>query len=403
MKRFLFVDDESQVLTGLQRLLRPMRHQCEMQFVTSGDEALTMLAQGPFHVVVSDMRMPGMDGATLLKEVQRRYPHIVRIVLSGHSDQAMIHQSRGVMHQYLAKPCEADVLKAILVCACTLYETLAQDSLRSLVAGLSSVPSLPAQCTQLKREMESENASLTAITAIISQDIGMTAKMLELANSSYPELRATVTTAEQAVNLPGFDTIQSLVQIGDGFSPLAITDSDRLNVEGVWAESLATGTLAQAIAQAEQASPPTIDQARAAGVLHEIGALVLAANATERYNAACRIERDRGIPRWEAEKQEFGNTHAEVGAYLLALWGINESIVEAVAFHHTPAEHAGEAFCPLTAVHVADNLQKEFRSTERGGTSSQLDIGYLERLGLGNRLPIWRELAAGLQKEYVHE
>lgn len=403
MKRILFVDDESKVLTGLQRLLRPMRHRCEMQFATSGDEALTMLAQDPFDVVVSDMRMPGMDGATLLKEVQRHYPHIVRIVLSGHSDQAMIHQSRGVMHQYLAKPCEADVLKATLMRACTLCELLAQDSLRSLVAGMSSVPSHPAQYAEIIREIESEHSSLTTIAAIISQDIGMTAKVLQLANSSYSERRATVTTAEQAVNLLGFDTIQSLVWIGDGFSPFTGTDSIRLNVEGVWAESLETGMLAQAIAQAEQASSTTIDQARTAGVLHEIGALVLAATATERYNAACWIEREKGISRWEAEKQEFGNSHAEVGAYLLALWGINESIVEAAAFHHTPAEHPGESFCPLTAVHIADNLQKEFRSTERGGLRSQIDTEYLEQLGLGHRLPIWRELAAGLQKEYVHE
>ena len=403
MKRVLFVDDESNVLTGLQRLLRPMRHQCEMQFVISGDEALTTLAQAPFHVVVSDMRMPGMDGATLLKEVQRQYPHIVRIVLSGHSDPAMIQQSRGVTHQYLSKPCEAEVLKTTVLRACNLCESLAQDSLRSLVAGMSNVPSLPALYDKIIREIESDKSSSATIAAIISQDIGMTAKVLQLVNSSYSEQRATVATAEQAVNLLGFDTIQSLVRIGDGFSSLSDTEGVHLNVDGVWAESLATGTLAQAIAQVEQASPTMIGQARTAGVLHEIGALVLAATATERYNAVCRIERDKGISLCMAEKQEFGNSHAEVGAYLLALWGINESIVEAVAFHHTPAEHEGEAFSPLTAVHVADSLCKELRSTERGGTDFHPDIGYLERLGLANRLPIWRELAVGLHNEYVHE
>ncbi len=403
MKRLLFVDDESKVLTGLQRLLRPMRHQCEMQFVTSGEAALTTLAQAPFHIVVSDMRMPGMDGATLLKEVQRRYPHIVRIVLSGHSDQTMIHHSRGVTHQYLTKPCEADVLKATMMRTCNLCESLAQDSLRNLVAGMSSVPSHPARYSQVTREIESKNSSLLAIATIISQDMGMTAKVLQLANSSNSELYATVSTAEQAVNLLGFDAIQSLVLSGDVFSPLASTDSVRRNIEALWEESLVTGALAQAIAQAEQASPATIDQARTAGVLHDIGALVLAVHATERCDAARRIERDEGIPRWEAETQEFGNTHAEVGAYLLALWGINDSIVEAVAFHHTPAEHPGEAFCPLTAVHVADNLQKELRSIERGGPCSQLDIEYLNRLGLGSRLPMWRELAVDLQKEQAHE
>ncbi|MEO7650489.1 MAG: response regulator, partial [Bryobacteraceae bacterium] len=105
MKQLLFVDDEPKVLEGLKRSLRPMREDWNMSFVTSGAEALQTLEQAPFDVIVSDMRMPVMDGAQLLNEVRQRFPQVVRIVLSGQSDKELIYQSIAATHQYLDKPC----------------------------------------------------------------------------------------------------------------------------------------------------------------------------------------------------------------------------------------------------------------------------------------------------------
>jgi CheY-like chemotaxis protein len=146
MKRLLFADDESKLLDGLKRSLRPMRDEWDMTFVTSGAEALKALEQAPFDVVISDMRMPGMDGAQLLKEVQQRYPQTVRIVLSGQSDQDSIHlqqknglpiiRSIGSTHLYLAKPYESEQLKAAVMRACASRELLGSDSLRQLVTGM---------------------------------------------------------------------------------------------------------------------------------------------------------------------------------------------------------------------------------------------------------------------------
>src|SRR6185436_12015998 len=93
IKRILFVDDESKILEGLQRMLRPMRDTWEMQFAEGSEAALADLKEQQFDVVVTDMRMPGMNGAQLLSEVRHEYPHIVRIVLSGHSDQELILSS----------------------------------------------------------------------------------------------------------------------------------------------------------------------------------------------------------------------------------------------------------------------------------------------------------------------
>ena len=406
MKQLLFVDDESKLLDGLQRLLRPMRHEWNMTFVTSGAEALKALEQAPFDVIVSDMRMPGMDGAQLLTEVQQRHPQIIRIVLSGQSDQERIYQSIGATHQYLSKPCESEVLKAVVMRACALRDLLGNDSLRRLVTGMKQIPSQPTLYAEIRREAESKTASIGAIGAIISKDMGMTAKILQLVNSAYFGLRGTVSTAEQAVNLLGLDTVQALVLTVHVFSQFTATHDSRFNMDRLWEVSMETGALARAIAKAEQASTLMTDQAYTAGLLHDVGILVLAANVMKQYDAMAKTAHDQGIPLWEVERQELGVTHADVGAYLLGLWGLGDPVIEAVAFHHHPSDCVGNTFSPLTAVHVANVLQEELSPRATGDVPSLIDVTYLDTLHLTDRLPHWREIAGtvrqGEEKERAH-
>lgn len=403
MKHLLFVDDESKLLDGLKRALRPMRHEWNMTFVTSGAEALTALAQAPFDVIISDMRMPGMDGPQLLKEVQQRYPQVVRIVLSGQSDQELIYRSICSTHLYLAKPCESEQLKAAVLRACALRELLGNDSLRRLVTGMQQLPSQPTLYAEIRREAESKTASLKTISTIISKDMGMTAKIMQLVNSAYFGLRGTVSTAEQAVNLLGLDTVQALVLTVHIFSQCAAPHGSRFNMSHLWEASTKTGALARAIAKAEHAPALTTDQAYTGGLLHDVGVLVLVANALKRYEALLETADEKGIPLWEVEYQEWGATHAEIGAYLLGLWGLGDPIVEAVAFHHHPSDCLGNTFSPLTAVHVANILQQELSHQATGGVQSQIDFTYLDRLQMTDRLPHWREVASTVQRETEKE
>lgn len=399
MKHLLFVDDEPKLLDGLKRLLRPMRNEWSMTFALSGEEALTLLAQAPFDVVISDMRMPGMDGAQLLNAVQQRYPHIVRIILSGHSDRAMIYSSISATHQFLAKPCEADHLKATIHHACALRDVLKSDALQGLVAGLSTIPSLPAFFTEIKQALEAETASLKTIGAIIAQDMGMTAKVLQLVNSAYFGLRDNVSTAEQAVNFLGLDTMQALVLTVHVFSQFPTAGAATFHIERLWADSLRTGALARAIAKAERCSALAIEQAYTAGLLHDVGTLVLAMNVSDRYRALLTEASAKGMPVWEAEQLEFGTTHAEVGAYVLGLWRLGDPIVEAVAYHHRPGDCSVKTFSPLTAVHAAQVLQQNPAEQPASGFMAQIDDAYLERVHRTDRIPVWRELAMTIGKE----
>jgi HD-like signal output (HDOD) protein len=398
MKQLLFVDDEPKLLDGLKRSLRSMRHEWNMTFVTSGEDALKALDEAPFDVVISDMRMPGMDGTQLLGKVQQRHPQIVRIVLSGHSDQDMIYQSIAATHQYLAKPCATEVLIAAVMRACALRELLGNDSLRRLVTGMQQIPSQPTLYAEIKKEAESKTASIGAIGAIISKDMGMTAKILQLVNSSFFGLRSIVATVEQAVNLLGLDTVQALVLTIQVFSQFASTHGSRFNMDRLWEASTETGSLALAIAKAEQAPALVIDQAYTAGLLHDVGMLVFAANVLKQYDAMLKTAHDQGVQLWEVERQELGITHAEVGAYLLGLWGLDDPIVEAVAFHHHPSDCVGTTFSPLTAVHVANVLQQELSQQKTGDVLSQIDLIYLDRLHITDRLPHWREAVGTVQR-----
>ena len=237
-KRIIFVDDEPNLLKGLSRMLRPLREEWEMLFVGSGSDALAALEKDAFDVVVSDMRMPGMDGAQLLAEVAQRYPQIVRIVLSGHMDKEMIYRSVGRAHQYLAKPCDAARLKSTVARACTIRDSLADKFLKELVAGMKSLPSLPSLYIELVEYLQSPEASIQTVGKIIARDVGMTAKILQLVNSAFFGLSRKVGSPSQAVSLLGLDTIRALV-----LSVQAFSQFDETNLPGFHTESLLSKVL----------------------------------------------------------------------------------------------------------------------------------------------------------------
>lgn len=395
MKRILFVDDEPNVLAGIRRMLHPMREEWEMAFASGGEEALAVLANEPFDVVVSDMRMPGMDGAQLLSEVKQRYPQVVRIVLSGHSEDDMVLRSVGPAHQYLAKPCDPRQLKEIVGRACALRDLLSEDSLRNLVSQMSTIPSLPETYTEIVEELQSPEASIKKVGKIISEDVGMTAKVLQLVNSAFFGLRRHVSDPAQAASFLGVDTLKALVLSIQVFSHFDALEIEGLCLDTLWNHSAMTGAMAKCTAVAEDGPEQLRDHALLAGLLHDAGKLVIAANLPERYSNVLTSVESEGLEFSEAERRIFTNTHAEVGAYLLGLWGLPDPIVEAVAFHHNPSRCMGDGFTPLTAVHVADALYHESRHP-RDGKVSVLDTEYLEQLGLADRLPAWRGLIADI-------
>lgn len=388
MMRVLFVDDEPNVLAGIRRMMRCMSSDWDMEFVTSGSEAIEILERSPCDVIVSDMRMPGMDGAQLLSIVREKIPGAVRIALSGDAEQNMIYRCVQNAHQYLTKPCNADVLVATVRRACKLHELLNDQELANRVKGMSSLPSLPEAYDSIMEELQSEDASLQRIGEIIESDISMTAKILQLVNSSFFGLSQHVGSPAQATMLLGVDVIRTLVLTSGVFSQFDDGISEKMNLQSVWSRSAEVGALAKTIALAETEDKRIADHAFMGGMLMDVGQFVLASNLTDELAEAWHTAQLSGAPDWEIGRDLFGQSHMEVGAYLAGLWGLPDPIIETVAFHHTPSTYPCDEFTPLTAVHVALAI------ISAGGANEmpELDAGYLEKLSLTYRVQEWRLL-----------
>jgi HD-like signal output (HDOD) protein len=387
-KRILFVDDEPMILQGIQHSLRGMRAEWEVQLAGSGAEALETMAQTPFDVVITDMRMPGMDGAQLLDLVKAKFPRTVRIILSGQSDRETILRSVGPSHQYLSKPCDLDELKQRLIRAFALRDMLNDTHLKEVIGRLKTVPSLPALYVAVTRALRSET-SIMKIGDLIAQDMGMCAKVLQLANSAFFGLSCHVSSPQQAVSLIGVENLKALVLSVQVFSDLGGHLTQELGF--LWDHSMTTASFARAIARVELSPCGVVEDAFTAGLLHDVGRLVLASAFGTEYQRVLKRAAEPGTPLAQCEGDAFGCTHNGVGAYLLGLWGLTDSIVEAVAWHHQPAQAQPTSFSALIAVHAADHYENQLRVHPLSDEASVLDELLLTQLGLQQQQVPWEK------------
>lgn len=390
MTNILFVDDEPKVLAGLRRMLHGFRDQWDMDFVAGGQEALDIMSCKPYDVVVTDMRMPGMDGAELLDRVLGEHPNIVRIVLSGQSNQEMILRAIGPAHQYLSKPCDPESLKHTVARACALRDQLGQHSFQKLVSRIQKLPSLPSLYREMTLALKSPNVSIERVAEIVSQDLGMSSKMLQLVNSSFFGLSQRITSPAHATSLLGLNLIRQLVLTVGVFSQFDETVLPGFSIESLINHSLTVATSARNIAAVESDDEQLQDDAFLAGLLHDVGKLILAANLPEEYHNTLKLAREKKFELWDAELETLGTTHAEVGGYLLGLWGIPYPVVEAVTFHHIPVHCPSREFTPLLAVHVANTLQVKRYAAENTKRNFGLDMNLLTTLGLADRVEEWK-------------
>jgi HD-like signal output (HDOD) protein/ActR/RegA family two-component response regulator len=397
MRRVLFVDDEPRILEGLRRMLRAQRDEWDMAFAPGGEAALAMMGAMSFDVIVSDMRMPEMDGAALLTQVRNLYPQVVRIVLSGHTELSTALRVVPVAHQFLAKPCDAGTLRVAVERACHLKGLLSDDSIRRTVGALRDLPSLPRTYEALTQGLADPDTSLQKLARIVEQDVGVSAKILQLVNSAFFGIAHSVTNIEHAVVYLGINTIRSLVlslEIFRVFAPEAPVPG--FDLESLHAHARLTAHIAARLPVPKHLSEITV----AAGMLHDVGKLVLAWKFPDRFKRLLAQAAEEHLPLYRVEEREHGFSHAEIGGYLLGLWGLPYILVEAVALHHGPNRVPHEYFDAVSAVHVGNLLAHELDppSPEK---SSQHDAmpspEELQALGVGDDLAAWRAMAAETQ------
>ncbi|GEO81122.1 signal transduction protein [Pararhodospirillum oryzae] len=371
-----------------------MAGQWDTFFFASGPEALAWIdANGPVDVIVSDMRMPGMDGAQVLETVRRDHPATVRVILSGYAEESAILRTVGPAHLYLAKPCTPAALQQAIARPLALRERMTDPGLRSALTGLSNLPSLPAVYGEIEAELRSPLASARSVAAIIARDLAMTAELLRLTNSAYFSLGTPAATPLQALRAVGLETVQTLV-LGIGlFRQFSGRPGDLPMLEALTRFSLDLAGRCEALALASGAPAELAKVAHCTGMLSHIGTLVL----IDAHGAAYRTilpRVDVKNPLDRLEQETFGAAHGLIGAYLLGLWGFAPSLVEAVAHAWHPREAPAGGDNPLLGVlHGALALgPAPLLASTVEGTRPALDRAYLARVGLDSHVPAWQAL-----------
>lgn len=397
--RILFVDDDVNVLNGLRRMLHKMRQQWEMEFVTGGLEALKVLKESAYDIVVSDLRMPDMNGVELLEKVRHRYPDTIRFMLSGYSDHPLQGQAARCVHQFISKPCDPDLLQSLIQRAFQLNDRLRSKEAAKVLSNISSLPVMSNTYKEVIDVLSSPDCSPRNVGRMIARDIGMSAKILQLVNSAFYGSGSKIADPVHAVVYLGLKTVEALVLTSGIFSRLPERRIKEFAVDALQDHCVRVGALAKAICKSRKMSQELMDMAAMAGILHDTGKIVLISRFPKELTEAIRLSRQRQVPLFEVERELLDVTHAELGGGLLDLWGLPNTIIEAATYHHEFPESLEEGFSIISTVRIANMIDHELCCGLADGFAPALDVALVERLGVADRLDHWRSLHLGVEAE----
>lgn len=378
--RVLFVDDEANVLQGLRRGLRGLRKEWELLFAEGGAAALELMAEQSVDVVVSDMRMPGTDGATLLSEVSRLYPGTVRMVLSGQCEEEASLRLAATCHQFHSKPCDVDGLTSAIRQVLALRDQFSDPAMRELVVATDRLAVAPDIVTGIARVLELGEPEPEELFCLIAQDQALSAKILQLTNSSFFGITEAVCDPVRAARLLGAERLAKLI------SEHGLVDIDPLDQAHQTAfaaerqKSQICAALAERIAKDRGLGDAQVGIARITGFLHNIGSLLLLSRGSDQ--AA-----DQG---------------PASGTFLAALWGLPPVIVASLGntaglVCPRPPEGSDEVEI-LSVVRIAASLTQEATvPSAEPGDEEMNDL--LADLGHGAELPAWRSLSRSLSQQ----
>jgi HD-like signal output (HDOD) protein/ActR/RegA family two-component response regulator len=388
VKRILFVDDESSVLEGLKSTLYGRRRDWDMEFAVGGANGLLAMRNAHFDVLVTDLRMPGVDGMALVTHARTASPDTIRIVLSGYADDEQSQRLVTLAHRYLSKPCEPKRLEECIERCMAVQSLVGSDALRVKLGSMSTLPPMPNTFAALQRALADPSVDAARVSAIVQQDPSIAAKVLQVCNSAFFRLPRRVSSIQQAVAYLGLSSVRSLALSAELFKPGKALCA-ALDIAHLQRHSLRIAALARMLA----AGHAWAEDAFLAGLLHDIGLLLLGRQFPAEMQSSITAAA-AGMPLREAEEKYVGVDHGTAGAYLLGLWGLPYEIVEPVAHHEIPDRVAQSSFDILGAVAIAHALLLTVRPDDvpsYESTPPTLGDDYLRAIGLPHS---WESLLA---------
>lgn len=354
MQKVLLVDDNPNVLYSFKRSLHSVDNQWLIVTAGSGAEALEIIAHEPINIIVSDLRMPEMDGVELLGTVAKISPSTLRVAITGEADPMICQQATLVAHQFIAKPISPQDFSKVINQIIGMNSLVIKPEIKRAITRIANLPSQPGLYTQLMAELSKQEGDLDYVSTVVSQDLGMTAKILQLVNSAYFGLAREVSEVSQAVFYLGMETIRDLAFSVHLFSQFEEGLVEKSGLSSLWDHSLKVATCSKAIVSSMIKDKKMIAASFTAGLLHDIGKLILGTTSLNFYRSMAqegRIDPEQIMPQ---ERKAFGSTHAEIGAYLLGIWGLPPEIGNAVLIHHDYEKIRSTEFSTLIAVWYAN-------------------------------------------------
>lgn len=380
------------MILSVQEMIHSMRGEWAVYCTTSPVEALELTNRIPVDVVVVDIQLPDRTGIDFLSRIQKTSSHVVKIAITDQRNVTEHLRTSGLAQQFLGKIYDKDSLKSSILRALTLGDLLRHNMLQHLISQVQTLPSLPNMYLQIADELNDPNPSAERVGQIISQDLSMSAKVLQIVNSAHFGLPYPVANPGQATTLLGLEAIRDLILSIKVFSSFDQLKIRHLGLTRLWHHSVLVGVMSKTIAKTISSDKKTNNYAFVAGLLHDIGKLVLAENLPMKYHSAMGMAAQKKIELIEAEEEVFGATHAQVGAYLLWLWNLPEPVIHATAYHHTPLEYTNRIFSPVTTVHLANAFNYEISTHSIKWSRPVVNEEYARLLGISKNLDNLRQL-----------
>lgn len=389
--KILFVDDEINILNGLKRSLHSMSQEWDMSFTDSARNAMNILSEDEYDIVVTDMRMPELSGLDLLKYVYLNYPKMVRIILSGHTDRSIIMKTIGLAHQFFTKPSNSDDLIDALKKIIYIRSYLNNTEILKILSLLKSIPVMPVIYNELIALMNDEEVSLKKVGDLISKDIGLSTKILQLVNSSFFAVMRHVSDIHQAINLLGMEIIKDMLLSFQVFTQVDKNLVKDFHLSELWTHSLATAYIAKSIAKDLNLSIEIAEMSFIAGILHDVGKLILVTEFSNEYHQVIDLNKNQKMGVIEAENKILGISHNVIVAYLASIWGFSQSVIEATFLHHNPGMISTTNITITTCIHLADYIHHHLLATN--DLNNFVNIGthhydeeYINALGLQEKV-----------------
>jgi len=390
-RRILVVDDDPARAAVLVAVLEGAGKDWLVETALSGRGALAALTARRFDMLITDLHVSGLGTGALLATAAIEHPDVVRLVRSTpRGERPML--AAACAHQFVAHPLDPEAVVAQVTRAFVLREQLASPELRSIVGRMTTIPTLPALYAAVVSELQRLHVSTQRIAALVSDDPAMAAKMLQLVNSPFFGCQMRISDPALAVQRLGLDTVGGLVLSTHVFETFRRPTRGALDMEQMWQHAATVAALAGSLAQIDGAPSDVVQDARTAGLLHDVGKLLLVATlpiVSMRIRDRARREGRAAV---EIERDELGITHAELGAYLLGLWGLPDAIVEATAWHHYPPSAAPVGSSALSFVVAANLLATTERRSETAADAEPLMsrlASVLAPFGLSGRASLW--------------